>query len=52
MTEDNFQYLGPLINGMYSLSRVEKELPIPGTPLPATLPNPYFRMVSTILQAC
>ena len=44
---DSFRYVSPLITRYYKLTRVEKELPIPWTPLPRPVNRCRFALVTT-----
>jgi D-proline reductase (dithiol) PrdB len=46
-TVDSFRYLSPLISRYYRLSRVEKELPIPWTPLSKPINQCWFGLVTS-----
>lgn len=47
MTVDSFKYLSRLITRFYKLSQVEKELPIPWTPLARPLAQSRFALVTS-----
>ncbi len=47
MEVDSFRFLSPLIKRYYQLSRVEKELPIPFTPLRKPLRDSRFGLVTS-----
>ena len=47
MEVDSFRYLSPLIKRYYQLSRMERELPIPFTPLRKPLPESRFGLVTS-----
>jgi D-proline reductase (dithiol) PrdB len=47
MEVDSFRYVSPLITRYYKLSRVEKELPIPWTPLARPVNQSRFGLVTS-----
>ncbi len=47
MEVDSFRYVSPLITRYYKLSRVEKELPIPWTPLARPIQQSRFGLVTS-----
>ncbi len=47
MEVDSFRYVSPLIGRYYRLSRVEKELPIPWTPLARPVSRMRFGLVTS-----
>ena len=47
MEVDSFRYVSPLITRYYKLSRVDKDLPIPWTPLARPVNQSRFALVTT-----